>query len=373
MRLGATDSDAYLEGWRQSEWEARDGSPEEVVEAVAQELDAEYDRDPRAGIARLVRHLTRRYDPGSLSPSQGGSVGDRCQEALHPRRRPRQGHGLGPLHGRPHPHGHARTRSSSSPACPTAASRGSTRPRREALPGVFAVVTARATCPTCCYGDFVQDRTCSHGRRALRGRRRRRRRSDHAGDRPAGRRRDRRRLRAAAGRQRPRGSARRRRASSCTPTGPRTATPTAWCATATTPRSRRSSRATSSRAWRDADIVVTSRYVADGSHAAPIEPRAVVAQWEGDKVTIWTSTQVPFDARSGVVRDAASCRPTGCASSCRTSAAASAASAASTTRRTSPRSRARPSDRCAWCSRAARSSSRPTAAARAWSSTSRAA
>ena len=36
MRLGATDSDAYLEGWRQSDWEARDGSPEDVVEAVAQ-------------------------------------------------------------------------------------------------------------------------------------------------------------------------------------------------------------------------------------------------------------------------------------------------------------------------------------------------
>ena len=49
-----------------------------------------------------------------------------------------------------------------------------------------------------------------------------------------------------------------------------------------------------------ADVVVTSRYVADGCHAAPIEPRAVVAQWEGDKVTIWTSTQVPFDARAGV-------------------------------------------------------------------------
>ena len=31
MRLGATDSEAYLEGWRQSEWEERDGSPEEVV------------------------------------------------------------------------------------------------------------------------------------------------------------------------------------------------------------------------------------------------------------------------------------------------------------------------------------------------------
>ena len=50
----------------------------------------------------------------------------------------------------------------------------------------------------------------------------------------------------------------------------------------------------------EADHVVTSRYVADGSHAAPIEPRAVVAQWEGNKVTIWTSTQVPFDARAGV-------------------------------------------------------------------------
>ena len=50
----------------------------------------------------------------------------------------------------------------------------------------------------------------------------------------------------------------------------------------------------------EADHVITSRYVADGSHAAPIEPRAVVAQWEGNKVTIWTSTQVPFDARGGV-------------------------------------------------------------------------
>ncbi|MBI4936563.1 MAG: xanthine dehydrogenase family protein molybdopterin-binding subunit [Actinobacteria bacterium] len=50
----------------------------------------------------------------------------------------------------------------------------------------------------------------------------------------------------------------------------------------------------------DADVVVHSRYVADGCHAAPIEPRAVVAQWEGNKVTIWTSTQVPFDARAGV-------------------------------------------------------------------------
>ena len=42
MRLGATDSDAYLEGWRQSDWQERNGSPEEVVEAVSGELEAEY-------------------------------------------------------------------------------------------------------------------------------------------------------------------------------------------------------------------------------------------------------------------------------------------------------------------------------------------
>ncbi len=49
-----------------------------------------------------------------------------------------------------------------------------------------------------------------------------------------------------------------------------------------------------------ADRVISSRYVADASHAVPIEPRGVVAQWEGDRVTIWSSTQVPFQARDGV-------------------------------------------------------------------------
>ena len=46
--------------------------------------------------------------------------------------------------------------------------------------------------------------------------------------------------------------------------------------------------------------MISSRYVADASHAAPIEPRGVLAQWEGDRVTIWSSTQVPFQARDGV-------------------------------------------------------------------------
>jgi Virulence factor len=42
MRLGATDSDAYLEGWRQGDWEERGGSPEAVAQAVAAELESEF-------------------------------------------------------------------------------------------------------------------------------------------------------------------------------------------------------------------------------------------------------------------------------------------------------------------------------------------
>jgi CO/xanthine dehydrogenase Mo-binding subunit len=52
----------------------------------------------------------------------------------------------------------------------------------------------------------------------------------------------------------------------------------------------------------ESDFVVTERYVADMSHAVPIEPRAIVAEWQGDKVTVWSSTQVPFIARAGVAK-----------------------------------------------------------------------
>jgi CO/xanthine dehydrogenase Mo-binding subunit len=55
-------------------------------------------------------------------------------------------------------------------------------------------------------------------------------------------------------------------------------------------------------AMASADVVVSGRYLADGSQGAPIEPRAVLAQWQGDRVTVWSSTQVPFMARSGVAR-----------------------------------------------------------------------
>jgi CO/xanthine dehydrogenase Mo-binding subunit len=51
-----------------------------------------------------------------------------------------------------------------------------------------------------------------------------------------------------------------------------------------------------------AEVVVKGRYVTDCSQGVPIEPRAVLAQWQGEKVTVWSSTQVPYVARAGVAR-----------------------------------------------------------------------
>jgi CO/xanthine dehydrogenase Mo-binding subunit len=51
-----------------------------------------------------------------------------------------------------------------------------------------------------------------------------------------------------------------------------------------------------------AEVVVKSHYESDASQGVPIEPRAVVAHWQGDKVTIWSSTQVPYAARAGVAQ-----------------------------------------------------------------------
>ncbi|MBA3737604.1 MAG: xanthine dehydrogenase family protein molybdopterin-binding subunit [Actinobacteria bacterium] len=51
-----------------------------------------------------------------------------------------------------------------------------------------------------------------------------------------------------------------------------------------------------------ADVLVKSRYESDASQGVPIEPRAVLAEWRGDEVTIWSSTQVPYAARTGVAQ-----------------------------------------------------------------------
>ena len=38
----------------------------------------------------------------------------------------------------------------------------------------------------------------------------------------------------------------------------------------------------------------------DPVQGVPIEPRAIIAEWHGDRVTVWSSTQVPYAARAGV-------------------------------------------------------------------------
>jgi CO/xanthine dehydrogenase Mo-binding subunit len=55
-------------------------------------------------------------------------------------------------------------------------------------------------------------------------------------------------------------------------------------------------------AMAQADVVLRSRYESDASQGVPIEPRAVVAEWKGEEVTIWSSTQVPYAARAGVAQ-----------------------------------------------------------------------
>jgi hypothetical protein len=45
MRDGSTDMDAYLEGWHRGPVDQRDGTPEEVIDALVEELTA---ANPRA-------------------------------------------------------------------------------------------------------------------------------------------------------------------------------------------------------------------------------------------------------------------------------------------------------------------------------------
>ncbi|MEL7299567.1 MAG: virulence factor [Pseudomonadota bacterium] len=54
MRLGASDTDAYLAEWRKAAPYPVDGDPTEVAEAEAARLDAEYDK------ARLVALVQNR-------------------------------------------------------------------------------------------------------------------------------------------------------------------------------------------------------------------------------------------------------------------------------------------------------------------------
>jgi len=42
MRLGATDADAYMNGWNKSEWIDAEGSATDVAERIARELEEEF-------------------------------------------------------------------------------------------------------------------------------------------------------------------------------------------------------------------------------------------------------------------------------------------------------------------------------------------
>ena len=42
MRAGLIGTDEYLEEWRRDSWQPRDGSPAEVAQAVAKELEQEF-------------------------------------------------------------------------------------------------------------------------------------------------------------------------------------------------------------------------------------------------------------------------------------------------------------------------------------------
>jgi hypothetical protein len=45
MRLGASDSDAYLAGWRRSDWIEADGDPTTVAESISAKLENEFTQE----------------------------------------------------------------------------------------------------------------------------------------------------------------------------------------------------------------------------------------------------------------------------------------------------------------------------------------
>lgn len=45
MRLGESDADAYMEGWRKGEWIAADEAPTDLVHRIAAELEADLSED----------------------------------------------------------------------------------------------------------------------------------------------------------------------------------------------------------------------------------------------------------------------------------------------------------------------------------------
>ncbi|MEZ4734702.1 MAG: virulence factor [Caldilineaceae bacterium] len=57
MRLAMTGTDAYLEQWRRDPWQERAGTPQEVAQAVATEVEAAY---PPVRLREMVQALHKR-------------------------------------------------------------------------------------------------------------------------------------------------------------------------------------------------------------------------------------------------------------------------------------------------------------------------
>jgi CO/xanthine dehydrogenase Mo-binding subunit len=49
-----------------------------------------------------------------------------------------------------------------------------------------------------------------------------------------------------------------------------------------------------------ADVVVQRAFRTPGAAHAPMEPHAALAEWEGDRLTLWTGTQTPFNTRADI-------------------------------------------------------------------------
>ena len=50
-----------------------------------------------------------------------------------------------------------------------------------------------------------------------------------------------------------------------------------------------------------AEVKLEQHYTVQYIAHAPLEPRAAVAEWNGDKLTVWTGTQRPFGVRDDLV------------------------------------------------------------------------
>ncbi|HSI80639.1 MAG TPA: xanthine dehydrogenase family protein molybdopterin-binding subunit [Solirubrobacterales bacterium] len=52
------------------------------------------------------------------------------------------------------------------------------------------------------------------------------------------------------------------------------------------------------RGFADADVVVEETFRTASAAHAPMEPHAALAEWDGERLTLWTATQTPFNTRT---------------------------------------------------------------------------